>query len=81
MQLLRLFYCVKVVSDGWFLRSRGGFVGTAVDIGDQDGAHASVSFGFCVEYDNRDCSPTSPAPIGSYGPAGMAGCHNSFDGF
>lgn len=81
MQFVRLFYCVKVAFYGWFLRKGDDFDDTAADIGDQDGAHASVSFGFCVEYDNQDCYATSPVPIGSYGPAGMAGCHNSFDGF
>jgi hypothetical protein len=81
MQFVRLFYCVKIAFYGWFLRKGDDFDGTAADIGDQDGAHASVPFVFYADHDTRESSPTSPVPIGSYGPAGMAGCHNSFDGF
>jgi hypothetical protein len=75
MQFVRLFYCVKIAFYGWFLRKGDDFDGTAADIGDQDGAHASVPFVFYADHDTRESSPTSPVPIGSYGPASMAGCH------
>jgi hypothetical protein len=80
MQFLSHSCFVKAASDGWCLRKWGDSDGTAADIGDQDDSPASAFFDFYDEYDTRDCFPTSPTPIYSYGPAGKAGCHNSLDG-